>query len=188
MAKCNGGSDGSITISPSGGTPGYTYSKDGGDTYKGNQQLRTAASASVEPQGFTFSGLKAGTYAIRVKDANNCVTEVKTVTVTEPTAVSVTPGAEKSVIRGFGGPNSTCTDLSANASGGTPGTNPDYTYTWTPGNLTGPTVNVCPEQTTTYTVTAPTPTAARPRPPRRSTCRMCAAVRSSTWAQFATTA
>ena len=73
----------------------------------------------------------------------------------EPMAGSVTinelptvnAGADQSVVFGFG---SNCTDLTATASGGSGG---GYTYTWNPGNLSGQTVNVCPETTMTYEVT-----------------------------------
>ncbi|MCJ8155571.1 T9SS type A sorting domain-containing protein, partial [Chryseobacterium sp. SSA4.19] len=70
---CNGGSNGSATVTASGGTGPYTYSwaPSGG----------TAATAT---------GLAAGTYTVTVKDANNC-TVTRTFTVTQPaSAVSGT--------------------------------------------------------------------------------------------------
>lgn len=48
---------GSISVDASGGTPGYTYSIDGG---------------VFQPQA-TFAGLSAGTYSIRVRDNNGCL-------------------------------------------------------------------------------------------------------------------
>ena len=63
---------------------------------------------------------------------------------------TVDAGADQSVILGYGGPKSNCTDLTATPSGGSGG---NYSYTWNPGNLAGKTVNVCPIVTTTYTVT-----------------------------------
>ena len=67
--SCNGGTNGTASVSPSGGTPGYTYSWSpaGG----------TAATAS---------GLAAGTYTVMVTDANGC-TATRTYTITEPAAL-----------------------------------------------------------------------------------------------------
>jgi hypothetical protein len=53
---CYDGTDGSITVSGSGGTSPYAYSKDG-STYQ---------------TGTTFSSLAVGSYTLYVKDANNC--------------------------------------------------------------------------------------------------------------------
>ncbi len=69
----NGGNDGSITVTASGGTPAYQYSKDGGSNYQA---------------GNVFSNLTAGVYTVVVKDANNC-TASTTVTITEPASISV---------------------------------------------------------------------------------------------------
>ncbi|MFN8341234.1 MAG: gliding motility-associated C-terminal domain-containing protein [Cyclobacteriaceae bacterium] len=73
---CNGGSDGSIAITASGGSgAGYQYSSDGGATFQA---------------GSTFSGLAAGSYTIQVKDGNNCTSATAVVTITEPTAITFT--------------------------------------------------------------------------------------------------
>ena len=61
---CNGGTantDGTITISASGGTTPYTYSKDGGTTYVA---------------GATFNNLASNTYTLKAKDANGCIATV----------------------------------------------------------------------------------------------------------------
>lgn len=68
---CNGGSNGSITVSASGGTPPFTYSADNGNTYQG---------------GSTINNLPAGTYIVLVKDFNNCIDTVTTITLTNPPA------------------------------------------------------------------------------------------------------
>jgi hypothetical protein len=70
--SCNGGSNGSITVSsPSGGSgSGYTYSKDGV-----NYQA-----------GATFSSLTAGSYTIYVKDGAGCVNAISTISITQPDA------------------------------------------------------------------------------------------------------
>ncbi|MBL7765721.1 MAG: choice-of-anchor L domain-containing protein [Chitinophagaceae bacterium] len=56
FATCNPGCDGTMTVSGSGGLPGYTYSVNG-----------TTFQASAN-----FTGLCAGTYTVTVKDARNC--------------------------------------------------------------------------------------------------------------------
>ncbi|WP_329807237.1 T9SS type A sorting domain-containing protein, partial [Flavobacterium facile] len=68
--SCNGGSNGSASVTPSGGAGGYTYSwsPSGG----------TAATAT---------GLSAGTYTVTVTDANSCIT-TRNFTITQPVAVN----------------------------------------------------------------------------------------------------
>ncbi len=72
--QLNGACDGSIDITPSGGTGAYTYSIDNGATFVGTN---------------VFNSLCAGNYDVVVMDANNC-TSTQVVTVTEPTALSFT--------------------------------------------------------------------------------------------------
>ena len=74
----NGGNNGTITVTASGGTSAFQFSKDGGSTY----------TSGTSP--FTFNFLTAATYQIRVKDANGCETANSAVTITQPTAVSFT--------------------------------------------------------------------------------------------------
>lgn len=99
---CNGGTTGSINITPSGGTPGYTYNWGGGVT----TQNRT--------------GLIAGTYTVTVTDSRGC-TGTSTSTITQPSALSVTPTPTN--INCFGANTGA---VSLVVSGGTPG----YTYNW----------------------------------------------------------
>ncbi|SUJ01322.1 gliding motility-associated C-terminal domain [Sphingobacterium spiritivorum] len=107
--SCNGGSNGTATVSVTGGTPGYTYSwaPTGG----------TAASAT---------GLAAGTYTVTVTDANACQTTA-TVTVDQPDAL--TGNATKTDVSCFGGSNGTATI--AVTGGKAP-----YTYSWSPSGGT----------------------------------------------------
>ncbi|GAB4255769.1 MAG: hypothetical protein Kow0027_22600 [Saprospiraceae bacterium] len=63
--SCNGGSDGEVTLTPTGGTPPYTI------TWTGN---------IVSP---TLPNLTAGTYMAVIEDANGC-TFNHTITITEP--------------------------------------------------------------------------------------------------------
>ncbi len=76
--SCKGGNNGILTASVMGGTtsPSYQYSIDNGTTYQ------TATN---------FSGLTAGNYTLTVKDGNACIKNATSITVTEPTAVSLVP-------------------------------------------------------------------------------------------------
>ncbi len=65
---CFGGSDGTITLSASGGEAPYLFSIDDGTNYQ------TSGS---------FVNLTAGTYNLRIRDANNCET-TSTIAVTQP--------------------------------------------------------------------------------------------------------
>ena len=89
--SCNGGSDGSATVTASGGTTPYTYS--------------WAPSGGT---GATASGLSAGTYTCTVTDGVS-LTATTTATITEPAALAIT------------GVNTLCatTTLTASMSGGT---------------------------------------------------------------------
>jgi gliding motility-associated-like protein len=124
--SCFGGSNGSVSATPSGGTPNYTYSwAPGGATTS------------------TVTGLAAGTYTLTVTDNRGCQV-VSTVTITQPAApvsiaVSSTPTSCP------GGNNGTVT---ANGAGGTG----PYTYVWMPGSIPGSTVSGLSPGT--YTVTA----------------------------------
>ncbi|MFN8117870.1 MAG: gliding motility-associated C-terminal domain-containing protein [Bacteroidia bacterium] len=110
-----GTSNGSASVTASGGTPGYSYAwtPNGGTT------------ASV-------NNLAAGNSTVTVTDSKGC-------TVSSVVSLASTSGPTLSVVAQtsvtcFGGNNGT-----ANVSA-TGGTGP-YTYTWTPGNLTGATQN-----------------------------------------------
>ncbi len=69
--KCNGGADGSINLSVSGGTAPYSFNWDN--------------APDVEDP----SGLAAGTYNVTVTDANGC-TKTASATITQPTPVNLT--------------------------------------------------------------------------------------------------
>ena len=70
---CFGDTDGEFTIIASGGTPGYSYSNNGG--------------VSFQPDP-SFSGLSVGTYDLVIEDANGCTT-TGTIDVNEPLPVSI---------------------------------------------------------------------------------------------------
>ncbi len=69
--RCNGGTDGEIDISVTGGTPPYTFVWSNGTLTEDN------------------TNLVAGTYDVTVTDANGCET-TDSYTLTEPTAITVT--------------------------------------------------------------------------------------------------
>ncbi len=106
MPLCNGGT-GDVTVTPSGGTGAFTYSWTNGNT--------TA----------TQTGLVAGGYDVVVTDANGC-TMFTTVTMTEPTAISLSTTTQDPLCNGGVG---TATVV---ANGGTAG----YTYSWMTGGTT----------------------------------------------------
>jgi hypothetical protein len=133
---CNGGSDGTIVLNAAtgGSGAGYQYSKDGGANYQA---------------GTTFSGLTAGTYQMKAKDGNGCLSANVPVTITQPSAVVAAAGPDKTVCPG----NSVGIGGSPTGSGGTG----SLTYLWTPAtglnNATIANPTASPTATTTYTVT-----------------------------------
>lgn len=109
---CNGVSTGSIGLAVSGGTPGYTYSWTGPSSFSATTQ--------------NLSGLAAGTYNLTVTDSKNC-TAASSATITQPTALSVTPTVTDVACNG-----GTTGAISLAVSGGT-GT---ITYLWNDGAST----------------------------------------------------
>ncbi|MBS1587579.1 MAG: gliding motility-associated C-terminal domain-containing protein [Bacteroidetes bacterium] len=124
--SCNGGNNGSATVTVSGGTPSYTYSW-----------------APSGGNAATATGLAAGTYTCTITDANNC-TLTKTFTITQPTSVTAT--TSQTNVSCFGGSNGTAT---VNPSGGTP----SYTYSWSPAGGTGATATGLAAGSYTCTIT-----------------------------------
>ncbi len=73
---CNGGANGTITVTASGGSgAGYTYSKNNGGTFQASN---------------VFSALAPATYQIKVKDGAGCISAATGVTIGQPTAVTFT--------------------------------------------------------------------------------------------------
>lgn len=120
--SCNGGNNGSITVSASGTTPPYTYSwsPTGGNTA-------------------TASNLSAGNYTVTVTDSIGCVS-FQTFTITQPQPISANANTTAATCGASDGA------ISINATGGTA----PYTYQWNPGNFTG--ANITNLSGGTYTV------------------------------------
>jgi hypothetical protein len=72
---CNGGSDGQVTATFSGGTGPYQVKIDAG-------------SYATQNSPYTFTGLAAGSHTVTVKDNNGCTTP-QTIIVTQPSAGDV---------------------------------------------------------------------------------------------------
>ncbi|NNM95113.1 MAG: T9SS type B sorting domain-containing protein, partial [Bacteroidia bacterium] len=115
---CNGGSNGSASVTASGGGGIYNYSWSPG--------LQTSQSVS---------GLSSGSYTIMVTDQNGCQ-GTDTLYITQPTAIAinlmVTPDSC----------NGSCDGrIIANVSGGTP----SYLYNWSPGPSSADSIKgLCP--------------------------------------------
>lgn len=115
--SCNGGADGAIDITITGGTPNYGVSWSNGSIAQ------------------DISGLTAGTYDVIVSDNNGCLA-FDTVTIIEPTALSTTVAIT----------NSTCSNLCNGDATLTPsgGTSP-YNYFWNDplNQITATASNLC---------------------------------------------
>ncbi|MCB9231226.1 MAG: SprB repeat-containing protein [Bacteroidia bacterium] len=135
--SCKGGSDGTITVSASGGNHGYEYSIDGGANYQASP---------------LFTGLAAGTYVATARDLKGCPGSLVNVLITEPAAINLTLSAP---VNSFG------YNLSCNSANGQPngkatvaatgGTAP-YSFFWGNGE-TGSQANYLPAGLATVTLT-----------------------------------
>ncbi len=83
--SCNGSLNGEIHFTATGGTPPYQYSVLGG----------TATSWKLSPD---FTALAAGTYSLKVKDANNCITIAQIGKIIQPAPIGTDGGTWKDVI------------------------------------------------------------------------------------------
>lgn len=106
--SCNGGSDGELTATANGGTPGYTYSWSNGSS------------------GANLTALAATAYTVTVADVNNC-TAVTSATILEPSAISTTISATDALCNQA--PNGSA---QITVTGGTA----PYTYLWSDGQTT----------------------------------------------------
>jgi PKD repeat protein len=120
---CNGGSTGSAILTPTGGTPAYTYHWSNGQT--------TA----------TLSGVAAGNYSVTVNDASGC-SGTAAETISQPAALNI------SVTSTGASCGSSTGSASATVSGGTSG----YSYLWSNAATAASIANLAPA-TYTLTVT-----------------------------------
>jgi len=107
-ASCTGGSNGTATANPTGGTPGYSYS------------WNTAPAQTTK----TATGLGAGTYIVTVSDANGCTTTASA-TVASGSTILIT-----GVVTNLNCNNINTGAITQTISGGSPA----YTYLWNNGN------------------------------------------------------
>ncbi|MBE1616100.1 adhesin, partial [Flavobacterium sp. SaA2.13] len=77
----------------------------------------------------SVSGLTAGTWTCTVTDANGCTASVN-FTVTQPTALNLTPASQTNIACNGGSTGAATVNTATGGAGG-------YTYNWTPGNPTG---------------------------------------------------
>ena len=121
--SCNGGNDGSATVTGSGGITPYTYLWCDGQTTD------------------IANGLIAGTCTVSLTDDNGCLTTVSVI-ITEPTTLSATINSQTNV--SCNGGSDGAADMFA-----TGGTTP-YTYLWSEGS---PTTSISNVTAGNYTVT-----------------------------------
>ncbi|RKR04851.1 putative secreted protein (Por secretion system target) [Flavobacterium sp. 90] len=125
--SCNGGTNGSATVTATGGTGTYSYSwsPTGGNSA-------------------TASGLTAGTYTVTVTDANSCST-TQSVSIAEPTVLVASIGVQTDI---------TCNGLNnGSATVAVTGGTGTYTYVWSPSGGTAATATGLSPGTYTVTVT-----------------------------------
>ncbi|MFN6091004.1 MAG: proprotein convertase P-domain-containing protein, partial [Bacteroidota bacterium] len=122
--SCFGGSNGSISASPSGGTAGYNYQWSNGSFSN------------------SASGLIAGTYTVTVTDAYGC-TATNSATITQPTQLTISIPSTTNVLCN-GASTGSATSLASNGTAG-------YSYLWNTGATTATINNLT---VGTYTVTA----------------------------------
>ncbi len=124
-ASCNGGNDGSATVSVANGTEPITY------------LWSTGGMTATE------TGLPAGTVSVTITDVNNC-SVAGNVTISEPPILNLNVTAQTNVDCN----GSTTGTATVEASGGTPG----YNFAWSSGGLAA-TESGLPSGTHTVTVT-----------------------------------
>ncbi len=120
---CNGGNDGAINLTVTGGNVPYTYNWSTGDTVQDLTQLT------------------AGSYDVTVADDNGCTT-FNSYMITEPDALQLSTATS----------NASCGNADGNASVSVSGGVPPYTYNWS-NNATDSAITGLNSRTNTVTVT-----------------------------------
>ncbi|MBE0649149.1 MAG: HYR domain-containing protein [Bacteroidales bacterium] len=128
--RCNGGNDGSVDLTVTGGTEPYSYVWSNGATTE------------------DLTDLTAGTYEVIVTDVYGCTIDA-TITLTEPTVLVADAGSDLPICYTF---ETTIGGLPSASGGVGP-----YTYSWSPttglNDPTSPNPIAGPLTTTTYTIT-----------------------------------
>lgn len=122
--SCYGLSNGTASVSISGGTQPYIY----------NWQPGNINNTSIGSLGI-------GTYTFTVIDSAGCMV-TKTISISQPSLLQASLNGNNNLCSGDN------TTLSANATGGTP----PYNYSWTGSAVNTSTLNVSPASTSGYTV------------------------------------
>ncbi|MFL5752360.1 MAG: gliding motility-associated C-terminal domain-containing protein [Bacteroidia bacterium] len=112
--SCNGYSDGTVTVTPGGGTPGYTYSW--------SPNINNSA---------TSINLNANVYTATVADANGCTISITATLVDPPILLGNITATQPTCFGSCDG------FLTSAPTGGTPG----YTYSWSPVPGSNPVLN-----------------------------------------------
>ncbi len=112
-ALCDGASDGTATVTASGGTSPYTYSWN-----------TTPVQTTV-----TATGLAAGTYTVTVTDANGCTNTGTAMIANDPYSLSVSVSSTDGIDC-----NVPASDISGTATANVSGGTPLYTYLWNDPN------------------------------------------------------
>ncbi|MDZ7896693.1 MAG: YDG domain-containing protein [Arcicella sp.] len=135
--SCATSTDGEITVTATGGTGAKEYSINNGAYVSTN----------------VFQNLAAGTYTLKVKDANGCEVSLAPVTITAPSAVVAgAPSSTQSNVTCFGGNNGSIDLTVTPSSGGT--VSRIYSYVWskTGGGFTATTEDIGSLTAGTYSV------------------------------------
>lgn len=127
---CNGNTTGSIDITATGGVGPYTYSWSGPGTFSSTNE--------------DLTNLVAGSYTVTVTDANFCI-KTSTITVSEPTAISISSTQVNVLCNG-----ASTASIDLTVSGGSP----TYSAAWTgPASYTASTEDLSSLAAGTYNVT-----------------------------------
>ena len=120
VISCNGGSNGSIAATATGGTAAYSYT------------ISPAVNITGATSGI-FTGLPSGSYTINVTDANSCSNVTNSIVLSNPSAIVLAQVGATTNVNCFG---NTTGSITVNATGGV---GASYTYTLNPGAVTNAT-------------------------------------------------
>ena len=115
--SCYGTDDGAISVTVSGGTPGYSYSWTGPGSFRSTNE--------------DINGLEPGNYNLTVTDANSCIFNLGPISITEPAQIIITTDLISDVKCNGGNDGA----ISVSVAGGIL----PLSYAWTgPGSFTSP--------------------------------------------------